>query len=167
MRKGLVYGLLVVMLSSCLKQVDYPNRPDIEYLGFFPNPNATSKVDSLGYVKFSFTDGDGDLGVDDADTVNYPFRKYDPYHFNLFIRYFERQNGVFVLVEPPDTTLRFNARFRRLTSDGGNGSIQGEMNVGVVGNISPYDTIRYEMYIVDRALNHSDTIATEPLVIDL
>jgi hypothetical protein len=161
MRK--VFPLLVIalFLSSCLKQEEFPNRPDIEYLGFVPNTQATSKFDSLGFVKFSFTDGDGDLGLGDSDNES-PFALGDPYYFNLFVRYFERQNGTFVEVIPPGI---INVRFERLTSEGGNGSLQGEMNVGIrASGISPFDTVRYEMYIVDRALNHSDTIMTEPLV---
>lgn len=162
MRKVFPLLLIAVLLSSCLKQENFPNRPDIEYLGFYPNPNAISKIDSLGYVKFSFTDGDGDLGLNDSDNEGV-FGSGQPYEFNLFIRYFERQNGTFVEIVPPGT---LNVRFQRLDSEGGNGSVQGEMNVGVIANISPFDTVKYEMYIVDRALNHSDTISTGPLVFD-
>lgn len=161
MRKVLSLFILIGLFSSCLKREEFPNRPDVEYVGFFPNPNATSKADSVGFVRFNFTDGDGDLGLNKGDTLG-EFASDLPYHYNLFIRYFERQNGDFVEVVPPGN---INVRFKRLSSEGGNGSIQGFMDVRTfVSSASPYDTVRYEMYIVDRALNHSDTLVTEPLV---
>ena len=162
MRKGFPLLFIVVLLSSCLKQEDFPNRPDVNYIGFFPNPAATSKADSLGFVKFEFTDGDGDLGLSDADSEG-EFALGEPYYYNLFVRYFEKQNGTFTEVVPP---LPFNVRFKRLSSVGGsNSSIQGEMDVRVYADItSTYDTVRYEMYIVDRAKQHSDTLVTEAIV---
>ncbi|MBP9153212.1 MAG: hypothetical protein KBF73_13080, partial [Flavobacteriales bacterium] len=99
MRKGLMFVFVVVALSSCLKRVDYPNRPHIEFLGFYPNLAAAGPGDSLGAVKFSFTDGDGDLGLNEGDTMG-EFAQGQPYNYNLFINYFEKQNGVFVEVVP-------------------------------------------------------------------
>lgn len=161
MRKLLLFVLLSFVFGSCLKREEFPNRPDLEYVGFFPNPNATSKADSVGFVRFSFTDGDGDLGLGDGD-VDGVFANGQPYHYNLFIRYFERQNGTFVEVIPPGN---INVRFKRLRSEGGSGALEGTMDVRTfVSSASPFDTVMYEMYIVDRALNHSDTIVTEPLV---
>ncbi|MCF8464953.1 MAG: hypothetical protein K9G41_08935 [Flavobacteriales bacterium] len=162
MRKGLMFMLIAVALSSCLKRVDYPNRPHIEFLGFYPNLAAVGPSDSLGAVKFSFTDGDGDLGLNEGDTIG-EFAQGQPYNYNLFINYFEKQNGVFVEVVPP---FPFHVRFKRLTSEGGNGELEGEMEVGVTARPgTPYDTIRYEMYIVDRALQHSDTIVTSDIIL--
>jgi len=154
--------LLVVSLASCLKRENFPNRPQIEFLGFYPNPAAMGAGDSLGAVKFSFTDGDGDLGLNEGDTLgeNAPSQ---PYFYNLFITYFEKQNGNFVEVVPP---FPFHVRFKRLTSEGGGSELEGEMEVGVTARPgTPYDTVRYEMYIVDRALQHSDTIVTSDIII--
>lgn len=162
MRKGLLFVLVVVALSSCLKRVDYPNRPYIEYLGFYPNPAATNAGDSLGAVKFSFTDGDGDLGLNQGDTLGV-FGPGQPYFYNLFVNYFEKQNGEYVNVVP---AIPFHVRFKRLSSDGGNGELAGEMEVGITARPStPYDTIRYEIYIVDRSLQHSDTIVTPDIIL--
>lgn len=162
MRKGLLF-VLVVGLTSCLKRQDYPNRPDIELIAFYPNSSAQSAGDSLGFVKFSFTDGDGDLGLGDSDTLN-EFALGQPFYYNLFIYYFEKQNGVYVRIDPPETP--FHVRFKRLTADGGNGALEGTMDVGVSGYPgTPWDTIRYEMFIVDRALNISDTLVTDDIVL--
>jgi hypothetical protein len=163
MRKGFPLLLIIVLLSSCLKQEDFPNRPDVEFIGFFPSSIATNSADSLGFVRFSFTDGDGDLGLGDGDTLGV-FAQGQPYYYNLFIHYFEKQNGEYIEVVPP---LPFHVRFKRLVAVGGNGSLQGQMDVGVFGRPgTPYDTIRYEMYIVDRALQHSDTLVTNDIVLN-
>ncbi len=155
---------IVVFLSSCLKQEDFPNRPDIEFIEMTLNYGSTSITDSLGIISFNFTDGDGNLGVDDVDTLNYPFRRDDPYHFNLFIRYFEKRNGEFeefVIQDPP-----LHARFQRLTSAGVGNAIEGRMDAWFGARPgSPYDTVRYEVYIVDRELQHSDTIVTPEVVL--
>lgn len=163
MRKGLLVGIIVLGLTSCLKQVEYPNRPDIEFQGVFLNPAATSDVDSLGFVKFSFTDGDGDLGLNDQDSTG-QFALGEDYYYNLFIRYFEKQNGNYVEVIPPQP---FHVRFERLSAVGGNGALEGEMDVRFYTDpTSLFDTVKYEMYIVDRSLQHSDTIVTPDLVFD-
>lgn len=160
MRKGLLFVLVVVLLGSCLKHQDFPNRPDLEFIAFYANPAATSIGDSLGFVKLRFTDGDGDLGLGDGDTLGV-FHLGQPYYYNLFIRYFEKHDGVYEEVIP-SVDLPLNVRFKRLTATGGNGALEGTMDVGVIG--SPSDTVRYEMYIVDRALNHSDTIVTPDIL---
>lgn len=152
--------LVVVGLSSCLKQQNFPNRPNLEFIGILA---ATQPADSLGAIRFSFTDGDGDLGLDVGDTLN-EFGPNQPYYYNLFVRYFDKRNGVFVEYIPPEPL--FNARFKRLSSEGGSGALEGEMDYGFAGRPgSPFDTIRYEIYIVDRSLQHSDTIVTPDIIL--
>lgn len=164
MKKGILLLIVVFGLSSCLKDVDYPNRPQIEFIEMTLNYGTLSITDSLGIVSFSFTDGDGNLGLDDATDSDGVFAEGEPYHFNLFIRYFEKRNGVFeefVIENPP-----LHARFERLTSAGVGNSIEGRMDAWFGARPgSPYDTVRYEVYIVDRDLQHSDTIVTPEVVL--
>jgi hypothetical protein len=124
---------------------------------------AVQPADSLGVIRFSFTDGDGDLGLNQNDTFN-EFAPGQPYYYNLFVRYFDKRNGQYVEWIPPAPL--FNARFVRLSSEGGSGALQGEIDYGFAGRSgAPYDTIRYEIYIVDRALQHSDTIVTPDIIL--
>jgi hypothetical protein len=162
MKRAILLLFMTVGLSSCLKNVDYPNRPDVEFLGMYFNPNATSVIDSLGAVSFRFTDGDGNLGLDDGDSDGV-FALGEPYYYNLFIRYFEKRNGQFeeFVTDPP-----FHVRFTRLSSAGVGNSLEGTMDVRIDARPgSPYDTVRYELYIVDRDLQHSDTIVTPDIVL--
>lgn len=161
MRKLLITGVGVLFLASCLKREDFPIRPQIEYISYTPNLNPVSAADSIGKVKFSFTDGDGDLGLGQGDTLA-EFGIGQPYYYNLFVHYYEKQNGQYVEFVP---VFPFHVRFQSLTPTGKDKTLEGEMEVGVyVRPGSPFDTVRYEMYIVDRALHFSDTIVTPDIV---
>lgn len=65
-------ALTVVLVIGCIKPPDYPDEPQIEYVGLSKNTiaqgNGNSPADTLAVV-FSFTDGDGDLGSD-TDSVD-------------------------------------------------------------------------------------------------
>jgi len=162
MRRLIVVGLVLMTMGSCLKREEFPDRPDLEFISVFLNPNPTNQTDSIGFVKFGFTDGDGDLGLNPSDTFG-EFAQGQPYHYNLFIHYFEKQNGQYVEFEP---LLPFHVRFDNLTPTGADKTLEGEMDVGIfVRPGTPFDTVRYEMYIVDRALQHSDTIVTPDIIL--
>ncbi len=145
-------------LGSCLPRNEYPNRPDIEYISHSLIPNPTSP-DSIGTVTFRFTDGDGDLGLNASDTFGL-HANGEAYHYNLFIHHYQKQNGEYVEFIPLDAP--FHVRFVNLTPKGADKTLEGEMEtrIGAFLN-SPYDTVQYEIFIVDRAHNHSDTIVLD------
>ena len=129
-------------------------------------------------VSFSYTDGDGDLGLDESDTL-YPFGFQDPHYYNLEIDYLKCVNGEFVntpLLSPhvptsPDDTLvlydtvTFSARFKRLRDSEEPKAISGTMEykLTVQNPLSPNDTIKFEIHILDRALHESNAIQTEAI----
>ena len=143
---------LVILLSSCRKQEKYSDIPVISFVSLLANEDAVNGTDVR--LTFKFQDGDGDIGLNENDTQA-PFDTSSIYYYNCFISYFEKQNGVFVEIELPST---LNMRIPRL-SDNTPESISGEITLDLFANnpFSPYDTIRYELFIVDRALNHSNT----------
>lgn len=150
----------MVLWSGCLEREEFPVEPRLEYIGTVLNLNMVSQADSIGFVRFRFTDGDGDLGLNPNDTSG-PFAPGQLYYHNLFVRYFEKQNGTYVEFTP---VFPFHSRFRSLTPTGGDKSLQGIMDVGVFARPGTlWDTVRYEIHIVDRALHHSDTIVTEDI----
>ena len=173
-------GLIFLALAafSCQKPVEYPIEPKIEYQGFTYLINADSTFSGEGTIAFSYTDGDGDLGLDDSDTI-YPFGFHDAHYYNLEIDYLKCVNGVFVktpLVSPhvptsPDDTLvlydtvTFSARFKRLRDSEEPKAISGTMQykLAVQNPLSPNDTIKFEIRILDRALHESNTIQTEAI----
>ncbi|MFC2175667.1 hypothetical protein ACFLR1_01685 [Bacteroidota bacterium] len=162
MRGLIVFGVLVLSLSSCFKRVDFPNQPQITFLGIVLNSSAVNQTDSIGFVKLAFTDGDGDLGLNAGDTLGL-FAPEQPYYYNLFIHYFEKQNGKYVEFKP---VFPFHVRFKSLTPEGADKSLEGEMEVGFFSRPgTPFDTVRYEIYLVDRAFHHSDTIVTPDIIL--
>ena len=163
---------LVLAAFSCQKPVEYPVEPAIEYQGFTYLFNPDSTFSGEGVITFSYTDGDGDLGLDDDDT-DYPFGIQDPYYYNMVVDYLKLENGVFVktplLSWNPQTqsydTVTFNARFHRLRDNNDPKAISGSMEykLTVQNPFSPNDTIKFEIHIIDRALHESNVIQTEPI----
>ena len=154
-----------IIYSSCKKPEQYPVIPAIAFVDFTKIDNGTG-VDQKGILKFSFTDGDGDLGLSEADTLP-PFNFGGPNYNDLFITYYEKQNGEYVAVPLPDSTMTNDSRIPTVTPDGENKSIKGNIEVELFINnpISTHDTIAYDVYIVDRALNKSNVFRTPDIVI--
>ena len=177
--RGLLALLFLIMAAwSCQKPVEYPIEPKIEYQGFTYLLNPDSTFSGEGIITFSYTDGDGDLGLDDADTT-YPFGFQDPHYYNMVIDYLKCVNGEFVNTpllsphvptSPTDTILRdtitFNARFKRLRDSEEPKAISGTMEykLTVQNPLSPNDTVKFEIRILDRALHESNVIQTEPII---
>ena len=150
-----VFILLIVGLTiySCKKKQKYPNEPIIEYKGFERFGN-----DSAHFI-ISFTDGDGDIGLTQADTAA-------PYLSNFFTKYYQKKNGVFI-----EKVLGFPLNFRIpiLNSGKKSKSLEGEI---VIKFSAPFyyptttkDTILYEVYIVDRALNQSNSVRSDEIIV--
>ena len=164
--------LLVAAMFSCQKPVEYPVEPKIAYEGFTYLVYEDSTFSGEGIVSFSYTDGDGDLGLDDSDTLP-PFGFHDAHYYNMVVDYMKCVNGEFVktplLSWNPQTqsydTVTFNARFRRLLDSDKPKAISGRMEykLTVKNPLSPDDTIKFEIRILDRALHESNTIQTEAI----
>lgn len=175
-----IIGLLLLALAvcSCQKPVEYPIEPKITYEGFTYLINADSTFSGEGIIAFSYTDGDGDLGLDDGDTLP-PFGFHDAHYYNMVIDYLKCVNGEFVKMpllsphvptSPADTlvlydTVTFNARFKRLRDSEEPKAISGTMEykLTVQNPFSPNDTVKFEIRILDRALHESNVIQTEPI----
>lgn len=153
----------IFSITSCIQFQKFPPEPIIEFVSFYKIPTTTG-IDDQGTLTISFTDGDGDVGLDE-DQTEPPFDTSSIYYYNIFIKYFEKQNGEYVEVE---LTPSNNGRFPNLTPEGEQKALQGDISVDLYINnpLSAFDTIRYEVYIVDRALNHSDTITTPDIIVN-
>ena len=174
MKKRNLIGLLFLLLAtvSCQKPVEYPIEPKIAYEGFTYLFNADSTFSGEGIVSFSYTDGDGDLGLDDSDTLP-PFGLNDAHYYNMVVDYLKCVNGEFVKTPllswnaqtQSYDTVSFNARFHRLRDTDEPKAISGTMEytLPVQNPLSPNDTIKFEIRILDRALHESNTIQTEPI----
>lgn len=164
-----VASLLIISVSSCLKPVSYPDEPILETIDY------TKMGDSL-QLSLTFTDGDGDVGLNPDDTTG----DYSPssyYHYNLYVEYYEMMEGTWVKGtqdpsgnnSPLADTVNFSYRIKNLTPVGQNKTLKGTINVTIEPiaynpNSNHSDSVKYRVSLIDRALNISNTIETEVVV---
>ena len=112
-----------------------------------------------GILSIGYTDGDGDLGLDDRDTL-YPFGLHDPHYYNLLIDYLRWDGTQFVA-----DTVNFNIRFKRLTANEDPTAIFGtfDCTLPLRNPLHPDDTVKLQIRVVDRALNVSNCVESEAI----
>ena len=171
MKKALVIFVFVLFaLASCQEKMEYPIEPKITNKGLAYVMNADSTFTGEVILSIGYTDGDGDLGLDDADTL-YPYGPNDPHYYNLIIDYLKWDGTSFVetpllswnqLTQTFDT-ISFNARFKRLVFNDEVKPISGTIDykMTVFNPLSPDDTIKLRAHLIDRALHESNVIETE------
>jgi hypothetical protein len=152
---------LITCMSGCIKEEQYPPRPQIEF-GSFSTVRDVSGKDSLGVITISYTDGDGNIGLYSWDTV-------EPYKYNFYLKFMQYVNNELVEVKPVDSTVTFNARIPILTPKGRNKNIKGDISMYLelyfARQILQSDTVAFEIYIKDRTLLESNVIETPLFVL--
>ena len=141
-----------VLFAACLHRNSYPIEPIIEFVSF-------DKInDNEAILTISYTDGDGDLGnLDEKDSTT-----------NLFIIYQEKQNGYYLTPSEPEELINsFNASLPRFVSSDKKQAIDGIIQRRLYFNnpYSPFDTIRFECWLVDRAKHESNRIFTPEIIV--
>ena len=121
--------------------------------------------DSLGLLTIEFTDGDGDIGLSQADTLP-PYNVGSEYYYNFFITFFQKSGNSFDEISTP-----FNSRIPDINPNrikkGLIGDITIEIDLNILSLVLSSDTIKMKAYLLDRALNMSNTIETPPFVLHL
>lgn len=141
------------LFAACLKPEAFPEEPRITYKSFEQYGDSAS-------VTISFTDGDGDVGLDASDNAA-PFDVSSPYYHNLFISYDTLRDGAW---GPVGLALPLHYRIPRITPTGQNKALEGEIAVAIkpwpIPLGVPYDTVRFHVRMVDRALHESNTVTS-------
>lgn len=153
-------------LGGCFNTPEFPNTPEIEYSEILSTPRVDQE--SGGYkdsvvISIKFKDGDGDLGYDQQEIDSLAKAGAAP---NFVVKQFRKVNGAFVEYVPLESLSGF---FHRLSSEKP-GPIEGTLHyrgIQIFHTFYPYakDTVKFEVYIRDRAGNISNTIETEPVVL--
>lgn len=156
------FGLLLVMViavESCQKFEEFPPTPEIAFNDF------TLLVDTAGVARkallsISYRDGDGDIGLEQGDTLE-PYQIGGDFYYNYIITMHELQNGVFVTMP-----FNFNVRIKPLLPKDQKKSIKGiiEDKIDIYDPTSTFDTIRFSVKLIDRALNVSNEVITPAFV---
>lgn len=149
-------GLLAAALAACQPEANLPPVPAITFKSFTQHGDSASLV-------IGFTDGDGDIGLDQYDNQP-PFDTGSVYYHNLFLEYDTLHQGQWAHVE---FALPLYYRMPRITPTGQNKALEGEIAVAIkpwpVLPGSQGDTIRISATLVDRALHRSNTVDTGPV----
>ena len=156
---GTFLFFLAFLLGSCEEIVSYPEIPAIDYQSFelFTTTDALGNNILLGKLNFNFTDGDGDLGLEEPDSTDMP----DSLLYNLYLSLYEKIDTGFVKVEDL-SSLSFRVPY--IERNGQNKTLTGVITIDLEYKIIEYDTFFYTFYIVDRQFNKSNVDSSEVLI---
>jgi hypothetical protein len=148
--------LTALALSTCEPIEKVSDVPEIKFKSFtlFDKDTLTFQI-KVGEMIFSFIDGNADFGVqqNSEDTLNLfltPFHKVNREYVPLNVDTFGRKYAV--MNDPA------------LVRIGQNKTVKGEIKLQIYYFvIPPFDTIRYDFYIVDRAGNKSNVASTSDI----
>jgi len=149
-RFALFLAMIPWFMVSCKKDDTFPVTPEITFVSLVKYVSVSNN-DSLE-LTFDFTDGDGDIGSPESNTSSR----------DIFAKLFELKNGVFV---EANLAAPLEYRMPYLEPSGNNKSLKGTVKINIDYNIlQPNDTIRYELFIKDRAGRSSNTITTSTII---
>jgi hypothetical protein len=142
MRKLFAFIVIAVLLAGCKKEEVMPSAPEIALVSM--SAQSVHEFDERVKVRFSYKDGDGDLGQSDPDD------------YTLWVKD-ARLGGTDGYHIPP------------LAPEDAEVPIQGELEVELnalflLGNSGQEET-SYTMYVVDRAGNRSNEFTTGTITI--
>ncbi|MBC8147518.1 MAG: hypothetical protein H8E98_05985 [Bacteroidetes bacterium] len=166
--------IILVSLFACAEKEEFPITPYIEFKSFYKYQNE-SGLDNKGKLTIFFTDGDGDIGLGQGDTLA-PFNPGSKYYYNFFIQYLEKINGkfeeIYITIYNTETqefdTITHHARIPPLTTNLVNKGIKGDIEIAldIYNYINPVnDTIAFDVYIVDKALHKSNVVRTPEIIV--
>ncbi len=172
--KYIVLISILAGLIGCAEKEEFPVIPYIQFKSFDKYINELGLEDK-GKLTIYFTDGDGDIGLAQGDTLS-PFNPGSKYYYNFFIKYLEKIDGefeeIFITYYNTETqqfdTITHNARIPPLTTNLVNKGIKGdiEITLDIYNYIQPInDTIAFDVFIVDRALRQSNVIRTPDIIV--
>lgn len=154
-----VCGIFMIS-TSCEEIRSYPETPEVDYKAFrlFISTDALGNEILLGQLEFDFSDGDGNIGMQEIDTMP----EADSLRYNLFMSLYDYTKGEFEKIEDLSS---LNYRIPYIERQGQNKTLTGTVTVDIEYKTLEYDTIFYTFYITDRDLNKSNTDTTELIVL--
>lgn len=150
------FVITAMIYSSCEPFEKVSDIPEIHFKSLsdlYATDTGSISFTAVDLI-FSFIDGDADFGVDKSinptDTINFvliPFRKIDGLYDSIDVDTYGRKY-----------TIKRNENMDR---QGQNKTVKGDIKLQIqYFPKPPFDTIRYDFYILDRAGNKSNTEST-------
>jgi len=150
MKNILLLSVLVLSIGACVQPPDYPIEPEIEFVRVSKS-EINQAVDTFT-ITFAYTDGDGDIGLDDSNPQNN------------------------VIITDSRTGYQESFKVPVVPQQGANNGISGEISLLVFAscclnsnpiclptpNANPEEII-YSIQMYDKAENESNTIIASPI----
>jgi hypothetical protein len=168
----------LLLFSACMKEPVYPPEPQIEIKSITARTIYDEfRQTNVAEIKITlrFKDGDGNLGIDNANPADSlaPFdyaNGFNKFHYNYFIETYFESDGEFKLVNLP---ISLNGRYPLLNPDGEKRALEGELLYTIDDLVTAWfplsfksgDRIKFRVTIADRALNLSNTVESDPVQI--
>ncbi len=179
-KKVLFVGFIAIaalFIKACITKPDFAFEPAIGFESIrvqsFFDLNGFSVVDSA-FITISYRDGNGDIGLTPSDTLP-PYQRFEEdgttenrFFFNYHCSIERKINGSYQPFPLPNDA-NLNGRISPLTDLGQSNPVEGTItyNLGVEPSIFNFnDTIRFKIFIIDRALNISNTIETDSIIVN-
>jgi len=153
----------IFSLESCKKIRSLSPEPHVEFTNFsiFDTTDILGNRSKGGRLRFHFEDGDGDIGLTppvagQLDTTN------------LFLTLYRKIDGVMVPAEPGDPLNPSEYRIPYMERLGRDKILSGTISITFLYLFySPADTISYDFYLKDRALNSSNVATTSEITLSV
>jgi hypothetical protein len=157
----LLTGLLA--LNACTKIEQVPARPSVKFTNFtvFDTTDILGNIEKGGRLKFTFEDGDGNMGLPEPTGLNADTT-------NLFLVLFRKKNGEMVKAPENDPLKPSPYRIPYMIRMGTNQILKGTISVTFIYLFwTPTDTIKYDFFIKDRAENFSNIESTSEIILSV
>lgn len=156
---GAILILVTLILSGCDNGPVFPNEPEISFVSITPENPTQFTTDEIT-LTIHYQDGDGDLGHIDQGNG-------EPRLPNIFL------TDSRAVIHPDCTFKTVGYIIPNLTPDTRKPSIQGDISITLttpphhtfIDPFSDEEPLIFEVYLVDRAGNISNTIKTDPITI--
>ena len=166
-----------LLMLSCVKEPDFNSTPAISFESIQKITKTSSdgfggktKIDSI-IMSVRFEDGDGDLGITAAEIkANAKYKDFRNFEVDVLLK----KNGQYVpVLFSPKIGGLMNFQLR---PDQKPGPIEGSISYSTqfvyafFKGYSPLftefnDTLKFQIYIKDKAFHQSNTIETDPVII--
>ena len=140
---------------GCVKQKNYSEIPELTFVSYATGDTldpVLNQVNKYVKIKFSFTDGDGDLGLPQDSTQA-------PYDYNVFATLYLNRAGTY------EVNSQEKSRITDLSSYATKNGLEGTIEVTYIPYLPTGSKIKYEVYILDQALHRSNTISSPEIVL--
>lgn len=163
-----VIALGVILVCSCSpKENQFTIEPKIQLESIVQHKDIMGK-DSVIQLSISYSDADGDIGLSDSDTFP-PFNFSSEFYHNLPIKFLVKDSlGNYNELINPSSNKPYGNQHERipnLTPPGKYKSISGVLSINLTANplLTKPKSVKFEISLLDRALNISNTVYTEVL----